>query len=83
MDPENLPKVTVTKATGSIVVAGVLRYPGFDVDVDRGELRVAGRVVALRPKTFALLTYLALPSQDRRCSVVVPRRNMAQILSFA
>jgi DNA-binding winged helix-turn-helix (wHTH) protein len=46
-------------ATGNSETAGVLRFPGFDVDVDRGELRVAGRTVALRPKTFALLTYLA------------------------
>ncbi|SOE85471.1 adenylate/guanylate cyclase [Burkholderia sp. YR290] len=59
MNPENSPKVAATMATGNSETAGVLRFPGFDVDVDRGELRVAGRTVALRPKTFALLTYLA------------------------
>jgi DNA-binding winged helix-turn-helix (wHTH) protein/TolB-like protein/Flp pilus assembly protein TadD len=39
--------------------AGVLRFPGFDVDLARGELRVSGAAVALRPKSFALLAHLA------------------------
>ncbi|TYL82853.1 winged helix-turn-helix domain-containing protein [Bradyrhizobium cytisi] len=38
---------------------GVLRFADFDVDMDRGELRVGGSVIALRPKSFALLVYLA------------------------
>jgi class 3 adenylate cyclase/DNA-binding winged helix-turn-helix (wHTH) protein len=60
MNPEHSPKVAATTSTGSsAAVAGVLRYPGFEVDIDRGELRVEERTVALRPKTFALLTYLA------------------------
>jgi hypothetical protein len=29
--------------------AGVLRFPGFLLDLDRGELRVDGHVVPLRP----------------------------------
>ncbi|KAA0996100.1 AAA family ATPase [Paraburkholderia panacisoli] len=59
MNPENSPKVAATTATGdSAAVASVLHYPGFEVDIARGELRVAGRAVALRPKTFALLTYV-------------------------
>ncbi|UPJ46950.1 winged helix-turn-helix domain-containing protein [Bradyrhizobium sp. 200] len=37
----------------------VLRFAGFVVDLDRGELRVGGAAVSLRPKTFALLAYLA------------------------
>jgi len=54
--PEN---VAVMLAAERAVVPSVLRFPGFEVDIDRGELRVDGRVVPLRPKTFALLTYLA------------------------
>lgn len=38
---------------------GGLHFGGFDVDPGRGELRVRGAVVALRPKSFALLVYLA------------------------
>ena len=37
----------------------VLHFTQFDVDLDRGELRVGGAVIALRPKSFALLVYLA------------------------
>ncbi|SIT51016.1 conserved hypothetical protein [Paraburkholderia piptadeniae] len=59
MNPENSPKPAATLAIGSGGAGGVLRYPGFEVDIDRGELRVDGRAVALRPKTFALLIYLA------------------------
>jgi class 3 adenylate cyclase/DNA-binding winged helix-turn-helix (wHTH) protein len=59
MNPENSPKVAATTASSSVAAAGVLHYPGFEVDIDRGELRVAGRAVALRPKTFALLKYMA------------------------
>jgi DNA-binding winged helix-turn-helix (wHTH) protein/TolB-like protein len=40
------------------VSRGVLHFTGFEVDLDRGELRVAGAAVPLRPKTFALLAYL-------------------------
>src|SRR5260221_2014809 len=40
------------------VARGVLHFTGFDVDLDRGELRVRGAAIALRPKTFALLVYL-------------------------
>ena len=38
---------------------GVLQFAGFEVDLGRGELRVGGAAVSLRPKTFALLAYLA------------------------
>jgi len=37
----------------------VLHFANFDVDLERGELRVRGAVIALRPKSFALLVYLA------------------------
>jgi DNA-binding winged helix-turn-helix (wHTH) protein/TolB-like protein/Tfp pilus assembly protein PilF len=36
-----------------------LRFADFEVDLGRGELRVGGKPVALRPKSFALLVYLA------------------------
>ena len=32
-----------------------LHFSDFDVDLERSELRVSGKVVALRPKSFALL----------------------------
>jgi DNA-binding winged helix-turn-helix (wHTH) protein/TolB-like protein/tetratricopeptide (TPR) repeat protein len=38
---------------------GFKRFAGFEVDPARGELRVDGVPVSLRPKTFALLAYLA------------------------
>lgn len=38
---------------------GALHFADFDVDLDRGELRVSDTVIALRPKSFALLVYLA------------------------
>ncbi|WP_027531484.1 transcriptional regulator [Bradyrhizobium sp. WSM3983] len=38
---------------------GALHFADFDVDLERGELRVGGAVMALRPKSFALLVYLA------------------------
>ncbi|MGF6919933.1 winged helix-turn-helix domain-containing tetratricopeptide repeat protein [Paraburkholderia sp. 40] len=59
MNAEIPANVATMLATDRAVVPGVLRYPGFEVDIDRGELRVDGRAVPLRPKTFALLTYLA------------------------
>ncbi|AMO23715.1 hypothetical protein GCM10027034_36700 [Ramlibacter solisilvae] len=39
--------------------AGVISFPGFELDLDRGELRVDGRATALRPKTFQVLLCLA------------------------
>ena len=45
--------------TPAAVPRGALRFAGFVVDLDRGELRVGGAAVSLRPKTFALLAYLA------------------------
>lgn len=38
---------------------GTFYFADFDVDLERGELRVRGAPVALRPKSFALLVYLA------------------------
>ncbi|WP_188131181.1 AAA family ATPase [Paraburkholderia panacisoli] len=58
MKPETSPKHALATTIGS-AAAGVVRYPGFEVDVDRGELRVEGQAVVLRPRTFALLAYLA------------------------
>ena len=43
----------------SPVSRGVLHFADFDVDLKRGEFRVRGTVIALRPKSFALLVYLA------------------------
>lgn len=36
-----------------------LHFADFDVDLERGELRVGGTAIALRPKSFTLLVYLA------------------------
>lgn len=54
-----------------------LHFAGFDVDLERGELRVCGAPVALRPKSFALLVYLArhpgrLLSKDELIEAVWP-----------
>lgn len=38
---------------------GAFHFADFDVDLERGELRVGGVVIALRPKSFVLLVYLA------------------------
>ena len=38
---------------------GVLQFAGFELDLNRGELRVEGRTVPLRPKTYALLALLS------------------------
>ena len=56
---------------------GTLRYAGFAVDLDRGELRVGGAAASLRPKTFALLAYLVghpgrLLSKDALIAAVWP-----------
>jgi DNA-binding winged helix-turn-helix (wHTH) protein/TolB-like protein/Tfp pilus assembly protein PilF len=45
--------------TAAAVPRGVRHFGGFEVDLDRGELRVRGTAVSLRPKSFALLAYLA------------------------
>ncbi|WP_233804882.1 winged helix-turn-helix domain-containing protein [Paraburkholderia sp. HP33-1] len=59
MNAERSPKSITTPDSASGDVVAVLHYPRFDIDKARGELRVAGRPVALRPKTFALLQHLA------------------------
>ncbi|WP_198028270.1 transcriptional regulator [Bradyrhizobium sp. WSM1743] len=56
---------------------GTLHFAGFDVDLERGELRVRGDPVALRPKSFALLVHLArhpgrLLSKDELADAVWP-----------
>ena len=56
---------------------GALHFADFDVDLERGELRVRGAVIALRPKSFALLVYLArhpgrLLSKDELIGAVWP-----------
>jgi predicted ATPase/DNA-binding winged helix-turn-helix (wHTH) protein len=58
MNAENSPKLDRTPEAASDTFDTELHYPGFDIDTRRGELRVDGRAVALRPKTFALLTHL-------------------------
>ncbi|WP_175005101.1 winged helix-turn-helix domain-containing protein [Burkholderia lata] len=58
MNAENSPTTAAPTTTSRVGAAGVMCYPGFEVDIDRGELRVDGRAVALRPKTLAPLTYL-------------------------
>ncbi|NOJ41158.1 winged helix-turn-helix domain-containing tetratricopeptide repeat protein [Bradyrhizobium australiense] len=45
--------------TAARIPRGVLHFAGFEVDLGRGELRVRGAAASLRPKTFALLAYLA------------------------
>ncbi|MEX3635138.1 winged helix-turn-helix domain-containing protein [Paraburkholderia sp. BR14320] len=59
MNAENSAKFITTPDSVSDAIVSVLHYPGFDIDKGRGELRVEGRPVALRPKTFALLLHLA------------------------
>jgi len=62
MNAEIGAKTKSTAADGDMPATnprGTLRYAGFVVDLDRGELRVGGTAVSLRPKTFALLAYLA------------------------
>ncbi|MCK1516811.1 winged helix-turn-helix domain-containing protein [Bradyrhizobium sp. 190] len=62
MNAEIGAKTEPTAADGGTpvtIVGGVLRFAGFEVDLGRGELRVGGAPVSLRPKTFALLAYLA------------------------
>ena len=56
---------------------GVKRFADFEVDPARGELRVGGAPVSLRPKTFALLAHLAahpgrLLSKDELIAAVWP-----------
>lgn len=51
--------------------AGVIGFPGFELDLDRGELRIDGRPIRLRPKTFQVLECLA-----RRPGVLVTRRDL-------
>ncbi|WP_314958496.1 winged helix-turn-helix domain-containing protein [Bradyrhizobium cosmicum] len=55
----------------------VLHFADFDINVERGELLVRGSVTALRPKSFALLVYLArrpgrLLSKDELIEAVWP-----------
>ncbi|MGF6478831.1 ATP-binding protein [Paraburkholderia sp. JPY419] len=59
MNAENSAKFITTPDSISDAIVSVLHYPGFDIDKGRGELRVEGRPIALRPKTFALLLRLA------------------------
>jgi DNA-binding winged helix-turn-helix (wHTH) protein/TolB-like protein/Tfp pilus assembly protein PilF len=61
MNAEIGAKIEPETANGApaAIPGGVLRFAGFDVDLGRGELRVGGASVSLRPKTFALLAYLA------------------------
>jgi TolB-like protein/DNA-binding winged helix-turn-helix (wHTH) protein/Flp pilus assembly protein TadD len=73
MKNETAPKAAVPAGGPT----GVLCFPGFAVDFDRGELQVGGRPVALRPKTFALLACLAshpgrLLSKDQLMAAVWP-----------
>ncbi|MCC8952848.1 winged helix-turn-helix domain-containing protein [Bradyrhizobium sp. Pear77] len=62
MNPEIGTKTKPSAADGDEpppIRRGVLHFADFDVDLERAELRVRGTVVALRPKSFALLVYLA------------------------
>ncbi|APA85594.1 winged helix-turn-helix domain-containing protein [Paraburkholderia sprentiae WSM5005] len=59
MKREDFAKTVARPAGAASAGAEVLHYPGFDIDIARGELRVAGRPAPLRPKTFALLLHLA------------------------
>lgn len=61
MNAEIGTKTKPTAVDGDGPAAAPLRvrqFAGFDVDLERGELRIAGAVASLRPKTFALLVYL-------------------------
>ncbi|CAN5756059.1 hypothetical protein BH11PSE13_BH11PSE13_42020 [soil metagenome] len=46
-------------AETSLKVAGITRFGRFELDRERGSLRTNGCDLTLRPKTFALLSYLA------------------------
>lgn len=80
MNAEIGTKTKLDTARGSepnLTSSGALHFAGFDVDLERGELRVRGVPVALRPKSFALLVYLArrpgrLLSKDELIDAVWP-----------
>ncbi|WP_233860333.1 ATP-binding protein [Paraburkholderia sp. HD33-4] len=59
MNVERSSKFVAMADSVSGAVVSVLHYPGFDIDIGRGELLVEERPMALRPKTFALLLHLA------------------------
>jgi DNA-binding winged helix-turn-helix (wHTH) protein/TolB-like protein len=74
-----LPKAPLSAApAGSEPVReGVWCFDCFEIDLDRGELRSAGKPIALRPKTFALLCHLIahparLISKDELLEAVWP-----------
>jgi DNA-binding winged helix-turn-helix (wHTH) protein/TolB-like protein/Tfp pilus assembly protein PilF len=69
--------VAAGSGTPAAISGGVLRFAGFEVDLDRGELRVGGVAASLRPKTFGLLAYMAsrpgrLLSKDELIEAVWP-----------
>ncbi|WP_250484016.1 winged helix-turn-helix domain-containing protein [Caballeronia sp. GaOx3] len=91
MKNEDFPKSVAAAVPAKSAAAAVLHYPGFDVDMARGELRVDGRPVALRPKTFTLLLHLAqnprrLISRDELIEavwreVIVTDDSLVQVVS--
>jgi DNA-binding winged helix-turn-helix (wHTH) protein/TolB-like protein/tetratricopeptide (TPR) repeat protein len=84
MNAEIGTKTKPTAVDGDMPAAaprGVRRFADFEVDLDRGEMRVRGAAVSLRPKTFALLAYLAghpgrLLTKDELIAAVWPDVNV-------
>lgn len=79
MNAESLPKAASLAASdGSEPIReGVWCFDRFELDLDRGEFRSAGKPVALRPKSFALLSHLVahparLVSKDELLDAVWP-----------
>jgi len=79
MNAEILPKASLsaTRDGPEPIREGVWCFDRFELDLDRGELRSAGKPIALRPKTFALLRHLLahptrLVSKDELLDAVWP-----------
>jgi TolB-like protein/DNA-binding winged helix-turn-helix (wHTH) protein/Tfp pilus assembly protein PilF len=59
MNAEIVPKIEGKASESGPGAPAVLHFGDVVLDMARGELNVAGATIPVRPKTFALLTYLA------------------------
>lgn len=80
MDAESSPKAASPRSLSGAVTEGTgsgWRFDRFELDLQRGTLSAAGQKIALRPKTFALLSHLVahagrLISKDELLDTVWP-----------
>jgi TolB-like protein/DNA-binding winged helix-turn-helix (wHTH) protein len=77
MDAETSPKAALASPgrVSETLLEGVWGFDRFQLDLDRGEFRSGETLIALRPKTFALISHLVahpgrLISRDELLSVV-------------